>query len=127
VARGKLRPRVLVVDDEASIRALICDAVKDLGYKAAEAADGVAAVALLDQHRFDLIVTDLRMPRMGGWEVVNVVQRRDTAMPIILMAGFATYADKQRAVQGELVLLLKPFQFDGLKQAIREAMKQASA
>jgi CheY-like chemotaxis protein len=127
VARGELRPRVLVVDDEASIRALVCDAVKDLGYKADEAADGVAAVALLDQHRFNLIVTDLRMPRMGGWEVVNVVQRRDTAMPIILMAGFATYADKQRAVQGGLVLLLKPFQFDGLKQAIREAMKQASA
>jgi len=103
-----VRPRGLVIDDEPGVRAFVYDAVDSLGYEVDAAEDGAKGLALFDQRRYDLIVTDLRMPHMSGWEVVEAVSRRGP-MPIVIMAGFITSADEERARDGGIALLRKPF------------------
>ena len=69
-------PRVLVVDDNRVIRELWCDAFTMLGYEPVPAEDGASALALFDTAAFDLVVTDLRMPDMSGWHVVEAIASR---------------------------------------------------
>ena len=69
-------PRLLVVDDNRVIRELWCDAFTMLGYGPMPAEDGGSALALFDAAAFDLVVTDLGMPDMSGWQLVEAIASR---------------------------------------------------
>jgi len=114
-------PRVLVIDDEAQVRAFVGDALDSLGYEVDEAEDGTRGLALIERQPYALLVTDLRMPQMSGWEVVNAVSRRGS-MPIVIMSGFITPADEERARDAGLTVLRKPLGFAELKRATREGL-----
>jgi two-component system copper resistance phosphate regulon response regulator CusR len=115
------RPRALVIDDEARVRAFVGDAVDSLGYSVDEAEDGAQGLMLLDQHRYELLITDLRMPQMSGWEIIEALARQ-RRLPIIIMSGFITPADEARAREAGLAILRKPFGVAELKRAIRESL-----
>jgi CheY-like chemotaxis protein len=117
-----VRPRVLVVDDELSVRTVVCDLLADLGCEGDEAGDGATAVALLQRGRYDLVVTDLRMPGMTGWDVVEAVRARVPTIPVILISGFATDDDVRRAHRVGLPLLHKPFSLAEFRQVIRSVL-----
>jgi CheY-like chemotaxis protein len=71
---SKMKKRIIVVDDDEDVRETICDAFVLAGHEAVGAADGRAALYLLQQDHFDLIVTDLRMPGMDGWQLLSALQ-----------------------------------------------------
>jgi CheY-like chemotaxis protein len=117
VAPG-LRPRILVIDDDRSVRVFISDLLTGAGYETDEADSGVQAVALLEQRAYDLVITDLQMPHLTGWDVVNAVRGRRPTMPIIMISGFATKDDMKQARQVGVPLLQKPFSVAELRASV---------
>jgi len=93
VDRGGRRTRLLLVDDERVVREVLTQQLADEGYDVAEAADGEAALALLDSgERCDLLVSDLAMPGQDGMTVIREARRRRPGLPAILLTGYAAEA-----------------------------------
>jgi CheY-like chemotaxis protein len=112
---------VLVIDDEQHIRAFVRDALETFGYAVDVAADGVQGLALFDQHHYDLLLLDLRMPHLGGWEVLQAITWRRPTRAVI-MSGFVTPMDEEQARQLGVVILRKPFTVADFKQVVQEAL-----
>lgn len=113
--------RVLVVDDEPAIRDTLSDLLEDEGFVVARARDGVEALQLLESRVFDLIVTDVKMPRLDGASMARHLRRQGVLIPIVLMS--AVYADIDLAA---ITFIPKPFDFDVLLWRIREALASGS-
>src|SRR5438270_2737746 len=79
--------RLLVVDDEKDIRELTSTLLADEGYEILTAEDGVQALELLSQFRADLVITDLQMPRMSGFELVKIMHQRFPELPVVVISG----------------------------------------
>jgi len=122
ILKEVLVARILVIDDQAGVRAFVCELLESLGHEADAAEDGPTGLALLPRQRYDLIITDLRMPHMSGWDVVEAVRQQVPRMPLIVISGFATDDDVERAAQAGVCLLQKPFQLAEVKRAIREML-----
>jgi DNA-binding response OmpR family regulator len=116
------RPRVLVIDDDRGVRVFLPELLKDLGYEADEADSGVQGVALLEQRQYDLVITDLQMPHLTGWDVVNAVRGRRPTMPMIMISGFATDDDVREAQRLRVPMLHKPFSVIELWRVVRELL-----
>src|SRR5215207_3851027 len=115
---------VLVVDDEPGI-ALLCNRVLSrAGYDVISETNPRTAIELLQQKRFDLLVVDIRMPEVDGFDVISRAQMIQPDIAVLVMTGFGTVETAIRALrQGVDGLLLKPFQkSDELLVAVRQAM-----
>lgn len=81
------RVRLLVVDDDASIREVSAAVLTEEGYHVLTANDGMHALEVLPQFGPDLVITDLRMPRMTGFELLTVIRERFPRLPVIAVSG----------------------------------------
>jgi EAL domain-containing protein (putative c-di-GMP-specific phosphodiesterase class I)/CheY-like chemotaxis protein len=107
---GDPKGRVLLVDDEEPLVRAISRALVKSGYDVTTAPDGVQATLRLDECAFDLVMSDIAMPGMGGIELLHVVRQRDLDVPVILMTGSPTVDTATKAIQlGVLGYLVKPF------------------
>ncbi len=105
------RPRILVVDDEASIRDLLSKTLAMSDYEVDVAADGRTAVDRLRLNNYDLLVTDVRMPGMDGLTVIREARRYKASLPVIVITGFSTESTAIEALNlGVAGYLTKPFQ-----------------
>jgi DNA-binding NtrC family response regulator len=84
------RPRVLVVDDEKFIRDIIADFLGMEGYIVRTAEDGTSAVTELERARYDMVISDLKMPKMGGLDLLKEVARVHPDTLTVIMTGFGT-------------------------------------
>src|SRR5262249_58239492 len=100
--------RILVIDDDRAVRTLVCDLLAGLGYAADEGEDASTGLALLARQRYDLVITDLMMPHMSGWEVVEGVRHRAPGTRVLVISGFATPDDVERAQHLGIRLVHKP-------------------
>ena len=82
--------RVLIVDDERSMRELLSIVLRRDGYEVLTAEDGAAAVELLKKQRFDILITDIRMPQMNGVDLLREAKRIDPDIISIVMTAFAS-------------------------------------
>jgi len=106
---------LLVVDDDETIRELVAAILECRGYAVYTAAQGAAALGILRQLPIDLLVTDVDMPVLNGWELARRVRRMRPQMPILFMSGAATGADMEQTLpDGRSALLHKPFSFVAL-------------
>ena len=104
------RPRVLVVDDEASIRDLLSRTLALAEYDVDVAADGRVALERMRLFGYDLLITDLKMPGMDGLTVIHEARRLNASLPIIIITGFSTEASAIEAANlGVSGYLTKPF------------------
>lgn len=104
------RPRVLVVDDEASIRDLLAKTLALAEYDVDLAPDGRTALERLRIVPYDLLITDLKMPGVDGLTVIREARRLKTDLPVIIITGFSTEASAIEAVNlGVSGYLTKPF------------------
>jgi CheY-like chemotaxis protein len=122
VARHRERLRILVIDDQARVRAFVCELLESLGHDADDAKDGPTGLALLPRQRYDLVITDLQMPLMSGWDVVAAVRQHVPTMSCIIISGFISDDDVARAGRTGVGLLDKPFQIAEMKRAIQGAV-----
>lgn len=119
--------RVLVVDDEADIRRLVRLSLELDGHDVTEAADGVEALRAVGPDGPDVMVLDLTMPRLDGWEVL-VRMKSDAggagAVPVILLTALAADVDRIRGgIEGAVRYLTKPFDPDDLRMEVLRAME----
>jgi signal transduction histidine kinase/CheY-like chemotaxis protein len=116
-ARGQ---KVLVIDDDDGVRAVLVEGLLTAGFDVAEAADGETGLAMLDGLNPAAAVIDFLMPGMNGAEVARIVQQRRPGLPIVFVSG---YADTL-ALEGiaGAVVLRKPFDMDGLDRALKSAL-----
>lgn len=111
------RPSVLVVDDEPGVRETVAALLEDEGYNVSHASDGVEALTAIEDRAFDLVLSDVRMPRLDGPGLASQLRRRGHRLPIILMS--AVYADVDLA---GLPFIPKPFDFSRLLDCVAEAL-----
>ena len=113
--QGKL---VLVVEDDADMRSLLCDVVCELGLQVAEATDGNGAIQKIREVEPHVVLTDLRIPG-GGFEYVRTIRALYPSCPIILLAAFGDHHAKAEALAcGVRAFLAKPARFVDLQRAI---------
>ena len=113
--------RILLVDDNTVVRDMLVDLVASLGYRADAAASGEEALKLFDRGQYGVVLTDLVMPGMSGWDVLAAVRQRDAHIPIIIVTGSPVVGDP-RAFQPGVAVLKKPVDVTALDAMIKRML-----
>src|SRR5918996_4670314 len=117
------RENILVVDDEPDMRDALTAALRREGLCITTAANGVEALEKVQGQSFDLIITDVRMPRMGGLALLQELKRTSPALPVVMMTGYGRIEDAVEAMKaGAFDYLLKPFSLEDLKAVVAKAL-----
>ncbi len=107
--------RILIVDDEPSVRDVMATVLVDAGYSVQTAADGHIALTIIDEAPPDLIISDVMMPHLDGWALLDHARERNPALPVILMsAGDWIRARRMMPMPDHAVFLAKPFAIEDL-------------
>jgi signal transduction histidine kinase len=102
--------RILVIDDETEVRCVLRDMLTPCGHSVLEAESGEAGLALLDSEAVDVILTDISMPGMSGWDVATACQRRFPQIPLGFVTGWGDRLDEQETARaGVRFIVSKPF------------------
>jgi DNA-binding NtrC family response regulator len=117
-------PRLLVVDDESQVREFLKDRLTEDGFDVQTASDGREALGVLTRERFDLVLTDLKMPGMDGWDLSEHMLVRYPHLPIVMLTGYGTAIEHQAQCRG-IALLHKPVDAVDLTRTIRNALAHA--
>lgn len=91
--------QVLVVEDDRELRDLFCAVLEENGYHAIAANDGLQAFDLLESHYIDLIISDVMMPKLNGFEMTQAIRNAGYTMPILIISAKGQAADKQKGFQ----------------------------
>jgi putative nucleotidyltransferase with HDIG domain len=119
------RPRVLVVDDEKFIRDIIADFLGMEGYIVRTAEDGSSAVSELERARYDMVISDLKMPRMGGLDLLKEVARTHPDTLTVIMTGFGTVETAIDAMKrGAYDYILKPFKVEEVVHIVQRGLEK---
>lgn len=114
---------VLIVDDEKNIRAGLSMAFQDEGYETVEAANGVEAWSLITSSFIDVVITDLKMPVMGGFELLKKITSSYPNIPVIVLTGHGTIEDAVRAMhEGAYDFFTKPIDLDHIILTCKKAI-----
>ncbi len=113
----------MIVDDETSILLLLQSLLKANGHETTTAKDGLAALNLIKQSAFDLVISDLRMVPMDGIALVREIKTLYASMPVILLTAYASVETAIEATKiGAFDYLIKPFKFDELMTTVKRAL-----
>ena len=116
--------RILVADDERSMRELLAIVLRREGYEVVVAENGQTALAVLAKGHVDLLISDIKMPDMSGVEVLRAAKVADAGLPAIMMTAFASTETAVEAMRlGACDYLVKPFDVDELKLKVREKLE----
>lgn len=119
------RPRVLVVDDEKFIRDILADFLGMEGYEVRTAEDGVAALHEMSRQPYDVVISDLKMPKMGGIELLDEISKRSPNVLTVIMTGFGTVETAIDAMKrGAYDYVLKPFKVEEVVHIIQRALEK---
>jgi DNA-binding NtrC family response regulator len=119
-----MRFTLLVADDEKNIREGLAEALESDGYSILMAADGEEAMRLVDSGDIDLVITDLRMPKLSGTELLGKTASRYPGLPVIVLTGHGTIEDAVAAMRsGAFDFLTKPVNLDHLSILVKRALE----
>lgn len=117
--------RILVVDDDASLRNLLAQTLEGAGFQAFTAEDGRDARAQVEKHQIDLVITDLAMPREEGMELIRALRKEQPEVKIVAMSGaFGTDVLRAASALGAHISLVKPLSREMLLQSIDQLSKK---
>ncbi len=124
-ACGKQRKegRILVIDDEELVRGILADILSQSRHQVVVAANGEEGIRLFREEKFDMVLTDLGMPGMSGWEVCKEIREIDPDIPVGMITGWgAEVSRKKREEHGVDFVLSKPFDLEQILNVVVEAM-----
>lgn len=117
--------RILVVDDERGMRDFLSIMLKKAGYDVTTAVDGEEAIKILHKDIFDLVITDLKMPKIGGLEVLKTVKELSPDTVVIVITAYASTETTVEAMkEGAYDYITKPFQNDEMRMRIKKALEK---
>jgi Response regulator containing CheY-like receiver, AAA-type ATPase, and DNA-binding domains len=115
--------RILVVDNEAKMRRILELALKNMGHHVEQAADGEEALAAIERGVFDLVLTDLRMPRMDGIGLLNALRERRVEVPVIVLTAYGTIETAVTAMKlGAVDYIIRPFEMETIELAVSRVL-----
>ncbi|MEY3013299.1 MAG: hypothetical protein RIT45_2034 [Pseudomonadota bacterium] len=119
--------RVLVVDDELSLRELLTIFLRREGHDVEVAHNGLQALEILQQRAFDLVITDVRMPRMSGLDLLAELRERGIDVQVIVMTAYSTTETALEAMRrGAYDYVIKPFQLDEVRLVISKCLEKGA-
>ncbi|HUX37167.1 MAG TPA: sigma-54 dependent transcriptional regulator [Rectinemataceae bacterium] len=119
-----MRSTILVADDEKNIREGLAEALGVEGYRVVTAADGDEAMGLVEGGGVDLVITDLRMPKLSGRDLLRKISSRYPGLPVIVLTGHGTIEDAVQAIRtGAFDFLTKPVNLDHLSLLAKRALE----
>jgi PAS domain S-box-containing protein len=117
------KARILVIDDEADVRELLRDILSDAGHEVDMAHTGGEGIELFKKQPYDLVLTDLGMPAMSGWEVAGKIRQTNKCVPIALVTGWNVVLDDAAMHSSGINLVVhKPFQVEQVLNLVKEGM-----
>ena len=120
-----MRESILVVDDEAGVRASLTGILGDEGYQAEAVGSGEAALALLEGRRFDLLLLDVWLPKMDGLETLSRVRTLDPEVPVVVISGHGSIETAVKAVRmGAQDFVEKPLALEKTLLVVKNALRQ---
>jgi CheY-like chemotaxis protein len=118
---------ILLVEDEAITRNAFADALRREGQQVAEAADGNQALSFLDEWHFDLVITDLVMPRLNGFELIAQIRSKRPHMPILLISAYISQEGGKIISDGSAEFMHKPIDPPNLIATVQRLLHQPLA
>ncbi len=116
---------ILICDDERNLREILCFSLEGAGHRVVEAADGGAALRLLEQEQIDLVITDLKLPDISGIEVLRRSKKLVPGRPVLLITAYASTETAVTAMrEGAFDYLEKPFRVEDLHLVVTRALEQ---
>ncbi|HEX2874134.1 MAG TPA: sigma-54 dependent transcriptional regulator [Polyangiaceae bacterium] len=116
--------QILVVDDEPNLRRVLSAQLERDGYDVHTAEDGEQALTILKEHHIDLVITDLRMPRIDGMELLRRAQKLDAELPVVMITAHGTVDNAVEALKtGAFDYLTKPFDQIEVRTIVAKALK----
>jgi signal transduction histidine kinase/ActR/RegA family two-component response regulator len=117
--------RCLVVDDEPTVRTTLADILSSAGHDVVDLGDGAEAIARFRAEPFDVVLTDLAMPRVSGWQVARAVKHAAPSVPVFLITGFGVeLSPEERRANGVDAILVKPLQIQEILDAVAEVARR---
>jgi GAF domain-containing protein/CheY-like chemotaxis protein len=116
--------RILVIDDEDSVRDILFQMLKAKGHQVVVASNGEEGIERFKNEKFDLVFTDLGMPKISGWEVGKAIKGMNPKVPIAMITGWGIELDREKMNESGIDLIAsKPFNFEQVIQLVSEAME----
>jgi signal transduction histidine kinase/ActR/RegA family two-component response regulator len=116
--------RILVIDDEDSVRDILSRMLKTKGHQVVVASNGEEGIEQFRSQPFDLVFTDLGMPKISGWEVGKTIKGINPKIPIAMITGWGMELDREKMSESGIDLIVsKPFNFDQVIHLVSEAME----
>jgi CheY-like chemotaxis protein len=125
-----MKKKILLVDDNARFRSLIEEIIEgdDEGFSVSVSGDGVSALESLEIEQFDILITDINMPRMDGIELFHKVKVLFPQLPVIFISGFVQNSlSEQLLNEGAFHVFKKPFDLELFESVIKHALKQTTS
>lgn len=120
------RPRALCVDDEPAVLGLIARLLTDLGFEVQAESDPLEALTHFERGRYDLVMTDVRMPGMDGHALVTALRALDQEIPVIVVTGQGTMENATTALrEGATGMIIKPFTMDEFRNEVQATLDRA--
>lgn len=118
------KPRILVVDDEDKVGRFICMLLKRSGYETFSCRSAAEARALIAEKKWDLVLTDIVMPKENGFELVRWIGEHHAKLPVIVMSAHSTDSLENQSIKlGVASILHKPFTIDSLRLAVTQIVE----
>jgi two-component system nitrogen regulation response regulator NtrX len=120
-------PKILIIDDEKSIRKTLREILEYEKYQVDEAAEGLEGMTLLQKEKYDVILCDIKMPKMDGIEVLDKITQSHSDIPVVMISGHGTIETAVEAVKkGAFDFIAKPLDLNRLLVTIRNAMDKST-
>lgn len=117
---------ILVVEDNADMRELFCTVLSDSGYNSIPAKDGIDALDIMDKEYIDLIVADIMMPEMNGYELTKSLRDANYELPILMVTAKEQFADMQKGFRaGADDYMVKPINVKELVLRVQALLRRA--
>jgi two-component system response regulator FlrC len=121
---ARLRP-ILVVDDDPYMRSSLTDCLVSCGYTVETAIDGVDALGKFRKGAYEMVITDIRMPKMGGLDLLKELKGQSPEMPVIVITAYGTVNTAVEAMkQGAKDFIMKPFSLDDLEMVVKNVLER---
>jgi DNA-binding response OmpR family regulator len=111
--------RILVVDDEPMVRFLLVRFLEEEGHTVDEAADGIEALEHLSRRAYDLVITDVHMPRMSGIDLVRALRRQGNRVPVLVMDSYPDLFTESEVGAEAFAMLAKPFDLSEVRRVLQ--------
>jgi len=119
----EIEARILVIDDDENIRDVMIDMLEYMKHTVSQAASGEEGIEVFKKNEFDLVITDLGMPGISGWEVTKICKSLKPQIPVVMISGWGNQLDDELVRQSGLdAIMAKPFEINKIKIMIQEVL-----